>query len=141
VIRGGVPKAVGGAAALRYTDSSVARQDRLGKQQQTGGETEMYVVSVTVHVQPDRVESFIKATLDNARDSRKEKGNVRFDVLQAEEELTRFLLYEAYRTKEDFTEHQQTDHYLRWKQTVADWMAQPRQGVKHHSLFFGDEEG
>ena len=98
----------------------------------------MYVVSVTVHVKPEQVEPFIQATLDNARHTRHEPGNVRFDVLRAEEEPARFLLYEAYQTKDDFVKHQQTEHYLRWKQTVADWMAQPRQGVKHQSLFFGD---
>ena len=98
----------------------------------------MYVVSVTVNVKPESVEQFVEATLDNARNTRQEPGNVRFDVLQAEEEPTRFLLYEAYRGKDDFAAHQQTEHYLRWKQTVADWMAQPRQGVKHTSIFFGD---
>jgi autoinducer 2-degrading protein len=61
---------------------------------------------------------------------------VRFDVLEHEEEPGRFLLYEAYRTKEDFVRHQQTEHYLRWKSAVADWMAQPRQGAKHWSIFF-----
>ena len=98
----------------------------------------MYVVSVTVNVKPSFVEQFVEATLDNARNTRQEPGNVRFDVLQAEEEPARFLLYEAYRGKDDFTAHQQTEHYLRWKQTVADWMAQPRQGVKHSSISFGD---
>ena len=98
----------------------------------------MYVVSVTVHVQPDQVAAFLDATLDNARHTRQEPGNVRFDVSQAADDPTRFLLYEVYHTPEDFTAHQQTDHYLRWKQTVADWMAQPRQGIKHHSIFFGD---
>ena len=98
----------------------------------------MYVVSVTVFVKPEHVPSFITATLDNARNTRREPGNLRFDVAQAEGDSARFLLYEAYRTKEDFAKHQQTAHYLRWKETVADWMAQPRQGVKHHGLFFGD---
>lgn len=101
----------------------------------------MYVVSVTVYVKSEQAAGFIQATLDNARNTRREPGNVRFDVLQADEDPARFLLYEAYRTKEDFVQHQQTEHYLRWKQTVADWMAQPRQGIKHHSLFFGDGEG
>ncbi len=101
----------------------------------------MYVVSVTVYVKSDQVDSFIEATLENARNSRNEPGNVRFDVLQAEDDPTRFLLYETYLSKNDFIEHQKTEHYLRWKETVADWMARPRQGVKHHSIFFGDEEG
>jgi autoinducer 2-degrading protein len=101
----------------------------------------MYVVCVTVHVKPSSVEQFIQATLENARHTRREPGNLRFDVLRAEEDPVRFLLYEAYKSKDDFTRHQQTQHYLRWKQTVADWMARPRQGVRHNSMFFGDGEG
>jgi autoinducer 2-degrading protein len=100
----------------------------------------MYVVSVTVHVKPELVESFIQATLDNARNTRGEPGNVRFDVSQVEDNPNQFLLYEVYRNKEGFAAHQQTEHYLRWKETVADAMAQPRQGVKHNSIFFGDGE-
>jgi len=101
----------------------------------------MYVVSVTVHVKPEQVDAFIEATLDNARNTRQETGNVRFDVAQVEDEPTRFLLYECYQTGEDFKKHQQTEHYLRWRETVADAMAQPRQGVKHNSIFFGDGAG
>ena len=100
----------------------------------------MYVVCVTIFVQPASVEPFIEATLDNARNTRRESGNLRFDVLRGEEDPTQFLLYEAYRSKDDFAKHQQTEHYLRWKQTVVDWMAKPRQGVKHNSVFFGDGE-
>jgi autoinducer 2-degrading protein len=96
----------------------------------------MFVVSVTVFVKPGFEKQFIEATLDNARNTRQEPGNVRFDVLQADEDPKRFLLYEAYRGKDDFAKHQQTEHYLRWKQMVAEWMAQPRQGVKHSSVFF-----
>jgi len=98
----------------------------------------MYVVAVTIWVKPESVSAFIEATLENARNTRREGGNIRFDVLQAEGEPTRFLLYEAYRAKDDFAGHQQTAHYLNWKRAVADFMAQPRQGVKHQSLFFGD---
>lgn len=100
----------------------------------------MYVVAVTVLAKPEFVERFVEATLDNARNTRREPGNVRFDVLRAEEDPNRFMLYEAYHTKNDFVKHQQTEHYLQWKAKVADWMAQPRQGVKHQSIFFGDAE-
>src|SRR5215213_677194 len=98
----------------------------------------MYVVSVTVHVKPEFVQRFVEAVLDNARNTRREPGNVRFDVSQAEDDPNRFLLYEAYHTKDDFSKHQQTEHYLRWKNAVTDWMAQPRQGVRHNAIFFGD---
>ena len=99
----------------------------------------MYVVAVTIFVKPNSVEPFIEATLDNARNTRREAGNLRFDVLQCEEDPARFLLYEAYKTKDDFAAHQKTPHYLRWKEAVAGWMAQPRQGIRHNSLFFGDD--
>ena len=100
----------------------------------------MYVVSVTVHVKSDFVPRFIEAALDNARNTRLEPGNIRFDVSQAEDDPTRFLLYEVYHSKDDFAAHQRTAHYLRFKDAVADWMAQPRQGIRHRTIFFGDAE-
>jgi len=100
----------------------------------------MYAVCVTVFVKEGMAQRFIDATLDNARNTRREPGNIRFDVLQSEDDPRRFFLYEVYRDKEDFARHQQTEHYLRWKQTVAEWMAQPRQGVRHTAVFFGDDE-
>ena len=98
----------------------------------------MYVVCVTVFVKPELLQPFIDATFDNARATRKESANVRFDVIQAEDDPTRFMLYEAYQSKDGFVDHQKTQHYAAWKTKVADWMAQPRQGVKHNALFFGD---
>ena len=95
----------------------------------------MYVVCVTVFVKLENVEDFIEATLENARNTRKEPGNVRFDILQSNDDPSRFFLYEVYKNPEGFTSHQQTEHYLKWRVTVADWMAQPRQGVKHKSIF------
>ncbi len=98
----------------------------------------MYVVCVTVFVKPDRAEAFAEASRLNHEGTRTEPGNVRFDVLQAEDDPARFFLYEAYRSRDDFAAHQQTPHYQTWRSTVADMMAQPRQGVRHHSLFPAD---
>lgn len=100
----------------------------------------MHVVCVTVFVKPDNIREFIEATLENARKTRNEPGNVRFDILQAESDSTRFFLYEVYKSPEGFTSHQQTDHYLKWKSTVADWMAKPREGVKHKNIFPVDQD-
>jgi autoinducer 2-degrading protein len=96
----------------------------------------MYVVCVTIFVKAQFIEPFKEATLDNARNTREEPGNLRFDLLQCEDDPARFFLYEAYKAKEEFANHQRTEHYLRWKNAVADWMAQPRQAVKHHTIFF-----
>lgn len=100
----------------------------------------MYIVSVTVYVKLQFVPQFIEAILDNARNTRTEPGNLRFDVSQAEDDPGRFLLYEVYQSKDDFAAHQKTPHYLRWRDAVTDWMVQPRQGIKHHPVFFGDAE-
>ena len=100
----------------------------------------MYVVCVTVWVKPGLEEPFVEATRKNHLGTRQEPGNVRFDVLRREDDPTGFFLYEVYRTREDFAAHQQTDHYLAWREAVAGLMAQKRQGVKHESIL-PDESG
>lgn len=99
----------------------------------------MYVVCVSVHVKPAFVEPFIEATIENARGSRGEPGNLRFDVLRREDDPNRLFLYEVYRNRDAFAEHQGTQHYLRWRETVKDWMEEPRVGLRHVPAFFGDE--
>ena len=100
----------------------------------------MYVVCVTVWVQPGREEDFVSATLENARNTRQEPANRRFDVLRCVEPANQFFLYEVYESADAFKAHQQTPHYLKWRDAVADWMAQKRQGVKHLSLYPDDTE-
>lgn len=95
----------------------------------------MYVVCVTIFVKQGQEENFIEATLENCKATRNEPANVRFDFLRSEDDKQRFFLYEAYNTKNDFKKHQQTAHYLKWKERVASMMEQPRQGVKHESIF------
>ena len=98
----------------------------------------MFVVSVTIFVKPEHVDAFIAATLDNATNTRKEPGNIRFDVLRGTEDTSRFLLYEVYKEPEDFAKHQQTAHYFRWRDTAVPLMREPRVGVKHMPIFYGD---
>jgi autoinducer 2-degrading protein len=95
----------------------------------------MHVTLVHVRVKPEHVADFIAATRDNHLASVREAGNRRFDVLQSPEEPTRFVLYEAYANEADALAHKQTAHYLRWRDMVADWMAEPRQGVRYHGLY------
>ena len=94
----------------------------------------MHVTLVHVHVVAERVDDFIEATRANHEASVREAGNLRFDVLQSADDPTRFVLYEAYRTADDAAAHKQTDHYLHWRDTVADWMAEPRRGEPYRGL-------
>ena len=91
----------------------------------------MIVTCITVFVKPDHIDDFIKATVENHQHSLKEPGNVRFDLLQCKDDPTRFFLYEAYESEEAIAAHKKTEHYLKWRETVADWMAKPREGIPH----------
>lgn len=98
----------------------------------------MLVVHVHVHVKPEHVDTFRAATLENAAASLREPGIARFDVLQDTGDPTRFVLVEAYRTPEAPAHHKDTDHYRRWRDTVADMMAEPRSSVKYSAVFPDD---
>jgi quinol monooxygenase YgiN len=95
----------------------------------------MLVVHVHVHVKPESVADFRRATLENARASLTEPGVARFDVLQVQSDPTRFVLIEAYKTSEAPLAHKETAHYRIWRDAVADMMAEPRQSEKYESLF------
>lgn len=101
----------------------------------------MYVVCVQVHVKPDRIGDFSRSANENAASSRGEPGNMRFDVLQSVDDPTRFILYEVYKSQDEFKRHQEMSHYLKWKEEVKDWMAEPRTSTKLRSLFPPDELG
>jgi (4S)-4-hydroxy-5-phosphonooxypentane-2,3-dione isomerase len=95
----------------------------------------MLVVCVHVHVKPEHREAFVEASLENARNTIREPGNLRFDVLEEADDPNRFVLYEVYRNEAAVKAHKQTPHYARWAETVASWMAEPRKGVRHMPLF------
>ena len=95
----------------------------------------MYVVVVNVSVKPESVAAFIEATRDNHLGTRQEPDNLRFDVLRRNDDPNRFVIYEAYREEAGFAGHQRTPHYLKWKETVAPMMADPRSPQKCTSLF------
>jgi quinol monooxygenase YgiN len=98
----------------------------------------MLIVHVHVQVKPECVEAFKTACLENARHSVQEPGIARFDVVQQTDDPTRFVLAEAYRTNDAPAKHKETTHYAKWRDTVADMMAEPRRSTKHHNLFPDD---
>jgi len=95
----------------------------------------MLIVHVHIQVKPDQVDAFRAACVENARHSLQEPGIARFDVLQQQDDPTRFLLVEIYRAAEAPAAHKQTAHYQKWAETVADMMAVPRFSVKFAKLY------
>ena len=98
----------------------------------------MLIVHVQVRVKPEFVEAFRAASLENARQSVREPGLARFDVVQQRDDPTRFVLVEAYRTNAAPDAHKETTHYQQWRDAVADMMAEPRTSVKYTNAFPDD---
>jgi (4S)-4-hydroxy-5-phosphonooxypentane-2,3-dione isomerase len=101
----------------------------------------MYAVCVHVCVKKENRDDFIAASVENAKATLAEPGNLRFDVVQQTDDPNRFVLYEVYRDESGMDAHKETPHYAKWRDTVAPWMAEPRRGVKHQSLFPESESG
>ncbi len=100
----------------------------------------MFIVHVFVHVKEDSVAAFKEATVENAKNSINEEGIARFDFVQQQDDPTRFILVEVYRTADDPARHKETSHYQKWRDTVADMMAEPRSAIKFFNVH-PDEKG
>ena len=95
----------------------------------------MFVACVHIHVKPEHRHAFLEVTLENARQTIQEPGNLRFDVLQQADDPTRFVLYEVYQDESGMKAHKATPHYARWAAVVPNWLAEPRYSVRYESLF------
>ncbi|MCE5334795.1 MAG: antibiotic biosynthesis monooxygenase [Desulfobacteraceae bacterium] len=100
----------------------------------------MFIVHVFVHVKYDKVEAFKAASAENGRNSIREPGVARFDIVQQMDDPTRFVLVEVYRTAEDPARHKETAHYRAWRDAVETMMAEPRTSIKYGNVF-PDEKG
>ena len=100
----------------------------------------MFIVHVFVHVKEDCIDAFKAASIENAKNSINEPGIARFDFVEQQDDPTRFVLVEVYRTAEDPAKHKETEHYKKWRDTVADMMAEPRSALKFYNVH-PDEQG
>jgi quinol monooxygenase YgiN len=98
----------------------------------------MLIVHVHVHVKPEFVEAFRKATIENAGQSIREAGIARFDVVQQSDDPTRFVLIEVYRDELAPAAHRETAHYAKWRDAVAPMMAEPRERATYSNIFPDD---
>jgi autoinducer 2-degrading protein len=99
----------------------------------------MLIVHVHVRIKPEFIAAFLKATLENAAQSLLEPGIARFDVLQDKANPQAFLFSEVYRTAEAPAQHKATAHYQKWRDAVAEMMAEPRTSVQFSNAFPTDE--
>lgn len=95
----------------------------------------MFIVHVHIRVKPESVADFTQATLENARNSIQEPGIARFDLVQQQDDPARFVLVEVYRSPDAQVAHRATAHYAKWRDTVAEMMAEPRESSKYNPVF------
>ena len=95
----------------------------------------MIATLVYIRVKKEFIHEFIEASRLNHENSIQEKGNLRFDIIQNEENPASFVFYEVYKDEQAIAEHKKTAHYLKWREKVEGWMEAPRKGVRHKVLF------
>ncbi len=95
----------------------------------------MLIVHVHIKVRDQDIEAFKTATLKNARNSLKEPGVIRFDLIQKIDDPTIFLLSEVYKNEEASAKHKETAHYAEWRDAVAPMMAENRYSIKYSDIF------
>ena len=80
----------------------------------------MIIVQITQHIKAEHVDRYLEATLANARETRREPGNIRFDVLRDVNDPCTFQLYEVYVDSEAQKAHLASAHFEAWKTAVLD---------------------
>ena len=98
----------------------------------------LLVVHVHVRVKREAEEAFRAASVANAEASRREPGDVRFDLLADREDPGHFVLVEIYRDAGASAAHKGTAHYATWRDAVAGLMAEPRRSEKYVNVSPGD---
>ena len=95
----------------------------------------MFVALVNVHVKPDKVDDFIAMIRANHEGSVQEPGCLRFDVAQAKEDPTRFVLWEWYLDEAANAFHTTTPHYLAFRADMPELMAEERVSILYTGIY------
>lgn len=73
-----------------------------------------YALMVTVHVKEDRHAEFLEVLAADAAGTRAEPANLRFDLLQDEEDPLKYHFYSVYESAAGLDAHRATPHYKAW---------------------------
>ncbi len=85
----------------------------------------MLTVQVEFRVKTNEINNFTDITRYNVENSRKEKGVERFDFYKISGTENTFILFEAYTSEDDQKLHRETEHFIKWKQRVAELIEEP----------------
>ena len=75
----------------------------------------MFIVLVQVQVRQELLDEFTPAILNNAaRSVERDPGCYRFDVLQREDDPTKWAFYEVYENEDAWMQHRRSAHFLQF---------------------------
>uniref|UniRef100_A0A0G4GPB0 ABM domain-containing protein n=1 Tax=Chromera velia CCMP2878 TaxID=1169474 RepID=A0A0G4GPB0_9ALVE len=135
-----VATSAGAFSAVSFADKLSSPLQGLSKGKVTRGGKSLLAMTdsndyLAVHVfgkvKPGTNADFLKASLNNAGNSVHEPGVARFDVLTGTDNPEAFCLIEVYKNAGAPGAHKETAHYNKWRETVADMMAEPRSAKKY----------
>lgn len=86
----------------------------------------MFAMLVEINIKEGKEQEFLDVFERNHIGTRKEPGNLRFDVLRDPEIRTRFYAYEVYVNEQALEEHRKTPHYHRCVQELENIMTGSR---------------
>lgn len=86
----------------------------------------MLIQMVTIIVKPGNAKEFLDAFRINYEGTRKEPGNVRFDVLRDPQDENTFMVYEVFKSAEALDDHRKTAHYLECVRRIDPILTGPR---------------
>ena len=89
----------------------------------------MLIILVQAEVKPPYVEAFKKACIENAQETMKEEDVICFDIVQQQDDPTRFVMIEVYRNRDALSRNKGTPHYRTWRDKVLPMMAYPRKNT------------
>jgi (4S)-4-hydroxy-5-phosphonooxypentane-2,3-dione isomerase len=98
----------------------------------------MIILNVHIKVKPDRLEEFKKVTMENAENSLKEPGVLRFDFLQRQDDPVSFMLNEVYKNEESVIAHKDTAHYAKWRSVAEAMMEGDRERIIYKNIYPDD---
>ena len=85
----------------------------------------MEILMVRIRVKPQHLEDYIREMIADAEGSvLHEPGCRRFDIIQDVDEPTKLGLCEVYNDAAAVEDHLSRPHFLKWRETSADWVAE-----------------
>jgi len=109
-----LPGARGGGGGSRFGSFFARGRKSVASKAAASSGDKPFAVVVQAEIEPNRMAEFLELIEKNAKETRKEPGCIRFDVLRSQDAPNQFFFYELYKNAEAIDHHKQQPHYNLW---------------------------